>query len=245
MIKYDGLRYGLTNCGHIYCENCLKNATQPKCFVCQAPGPRAIELNQQLRPELRRQFVAVAPMSQAMRVAIKYRDHHNSVNNQRFKKGLAAIGLQFRNAKEKVDELKNALTNGNQRIQEARSKNMKLKEYGMKLMQEKKNLEIQIQQKKATCTSFQNAAFRPVKSPPVTRKKLNLDPSAIDSGQTNNFGGQPSNFSGQPTNFGGQPNNFAMNNGFNLDSSHTFQGPSFFNKTAFETPMKNVRKFNF
>ena len=66
----------------------------------------------------------------------------------------------FRNAKEKVDELKNALTNGNQRIQEARSKNMKLKEYGMKLMQEKKNLEIQIQQKKATCTSFQNAAFR-------------------------------------------------------------------------------------
>ena len=64
MNKYEGLRYGLTNCGHIYCENCLKNATQPKCFVCQAPSPRAIELNQHLRPELRRQFLAVVPVSQ-------------------------------------------------------------------------------------------------------------------------------------------------------------------------------------
>ena len=81
----------------------------------------------------------------------------------------------FRNAKEKIDELKNAVTNGNQRIQVARSKNMKLKEYGMKLTQEKKNLEFQIQQKKATSTSFQNAAFRAVKSPPVTRKTLNVN----------------------------------------------------------------------
>ena len=64
MTKYEGLRYGLTNCGHIYCENCLKNATQPKCFVCQAPSPRAIELNKHLRPELRRQFLAVVPVSQ-------------------------------------------------------------------------------------------------------------------------------------------------------------------------------------
>jgi len=239
MIKYEGLRYGLTNCGHIYCENCLKNATQPKCFVCQAPSPRAIELNQHLRPELRRQFLAVVPVSQAMRVAIKYRDHHDSINNQRFKKGLAAMGLQFRNAKEKIDELKNAVTNGNQRIQVARSKNMKLKEYGMKLTQEKKNLEFQIQQKKATSTSFQNAAFKAVKSPPVTRKRLNVNsPSNMGPGD-----GQANNFSGQTSHFGGQTNNFALNNGFNLDSSQTFQGPSFFNKSSFETPM--VRKFNF
>ena len=97
MIKYETLRYGLTNCGHIFCENCLKNATQPKCFVCQSPNPRAIVLDQQnLRPELRTQFLAIVPTSQTMRVAIKFRDHHDSVNSQRFKKGLAAVGLQFR-----------------------------------------------------------------------------------------------------------------------------------------------------
>ena len=55
--------------------------------------------------------------------------------------------------------------------------------------------------------------------------------------------GQANNFSGQTSHFGGQTNNFALNNGFNLDSSQTFQGPSFFNKSSFETPM--VRKFNF
>ena len=96
MIKYESLRYALTNCGHIYCENCLKNATQPKCFVCQTANPRSIVLDQHLRPELRTQFLAVGHMSQIMRVAVKYREHHDTVNCQRFKKGLAAIGLQFR-----------------------------------------------------------------------------------------------------------------------------------------------------
>ena len=96
LIKHETLRYGLTNCGHIFCENCLKNATQPKCFVCQMPNPRSVVLDRHLRPELRSQFLAVLPMSQTMRVAIKYRDHHDTVNSQRFKKGLAGIGLQFR-----------------------------------------------------------------------------------------------------------------------------------------------------
>ena len=96
LIKHETLRYGLTNCGHIYCENCLKNATQPKCFVCQMPNPRSVVLDRHLRPELRAQFIAILPMSQTMRVAIKYRDHHDTVNSQRFKKGLAGIGLQFR-----------------------------------------------------------------------------------------------------------------------------------------------------
>ena len=65
MIKYETLRYGLTNCGHIFCENCLKNATQPKCFVCQSANPRAIVLDpQNLRPELRTQFLAIVPTSQ-------------------------------------------------------------------------------------------------------------------------------------------------------------------------------------
>lgn len=229
MIKYETLRYGLTNCGHIFCENCLKNATQPKCFVCQSANPRAIVLDSQnLRPELRTQFLAIVPTSQTMRVAIKYRDHHDSVNSQRFKKGLAAVGLQFRNAKQKVEELKGAVTHGNQNVQEARAKNMKLKEYGRKLMQEKQNLEIQIQQKKTTSSTFHNAAFKPITSPPVTKKTLG-------------YNNRPAS--------GGQPNNFAMNNGFNLDSNSTqaFQGANFFNKSAFETPMptKNVRKFNF
>ena len=78
----------------------------------------------------------------------------------------------FRNAKQKIDELKGAVTNGNQRVQEARAKNMKLKEYGIKLMQEKQNLEIQIQQKKTTSSTFHNAAFKPITSPPVTKKNL-------------------------------------------------------------------------
>ena len=99
----------------------------------------------------------------------------------------------------------------------------------MKLMQEKKNLEFQIQQKNSVTPSsgFHDVAFKPVKSPPVTKKNLNYHrpprSSAPGGGQTNDF------------------------NGFNLDSTQTFQGPNFFNKSAFETPMhlKNVRKFNF
>ena len=78
----------------------------------------------------------------------------------------------FRNAKQKVEELKGTVTHGNQRVQEARAKNMKLKEYGRKLMQEKQNLEIQIQQKKTTSSTFHNAAFKPITSPPVTKKPL-------------------------------------------------------------------------
>ena len=68
--------------------------------------------------------------------------------------------------------MKGAVTNGNQRVQEAKAKNMKLKEYGRKLMQEKQNLEIQIQQKQNTSSNFHNAAFKPITSPPVTKKNL-------------------------------------------------------------------------
>ena len=39
-------------------------------------------------------------------------------------------------------------------------------------MQEKQNLEIQIQQKKTTSSTFHNAAFKPITSPPVTKKAL-------------------------------------------------------------------------
>ena len=39
-------------------------------------------------------------------------------------------------------------------------------------MQEKQNLEIQIQQKKNTSSNFHNAAFKPITSPPVTKKYL-------------------------------------------------------------------------
>ena len=49
---------------------------------------------------------------------------------------------------------------------------MKLKEYGRKLMQEKQNLEVQIQQKKTTSSTFHNAAFKAITSPPVTKKTL-------------------------------------------------------------------------
>lgn len=233
LIKHETLRYGLTNCGHIFCENCLKNATQPKCFVCQMPNPRSVVLDRHLRPELRSQFLAILPMSQTMRVAIKYRDHHDTVNSQRFKKGLAGIGLQFRNAKQKIEQLKAAVTHENHRVQESRSKNMKLKEYGRSLMQEKKNLEIQIQQKKRTSSAFHDVSFKPVTSPPVTRKNLIYE--------TAHSGSEPKNLT----------NNFRPTNGFNLDTgiSQTFQGPgpNFFNKSAFETPhMKNQnRKFNF
>ena len=126
--------------------------------------------------------------------------------------------------------MKNSVSLGAQRVQEARSKNTKLKEYGMKLMEEKKSLEFQIQQKNAVTASssgFHDVAFKPVKSPPVTKKNLNYHRpprSSAPGGQTNDF------------------------NGFNLDSTQTFQGgQNFFNKSAFETPMhlKNVRKFNF
>ena len=110
---------------------------------------------------------------------------------------------------------------------------MKLKEYGRSLMQEKKNLEIQIQQKKTTASAFHDVSFKPVTSPPVTRKNLVYEAS--------HRGSEPKNLT----------NNFRPNNGFNLDTgiSQTFQGPgpNFFNKSAFENPtMKNKnRKFNF
>ena len=106
---------------------------------------------------------------------------------------------------------------------------MKLKEYGRSLMQEKKNLEIQIQQKKTTASAFHDVSFKPVTSPPVTRKNLNYEAARS--------GAEPKN----------QTNNFRPTNAFNLDQ--TFQGPgqNFFNKSAFETPhMKNQnRKFHF
>ena len=110
---------------------------------------------------------------------------------------------------------------------------MKLKEYGRSLMQEKKNLEIQIQQKKRTSSAFHDVSFKPVTSPPVTRKNLIYEAA--------HSGSEPKNLT----------NNFRPTNGFNLDTgiSQTFQGPgpNFFNKSAFETPhMKNQnRKFNF
>ena len=110
---------------------------------------------------------------------------------------------------------------------------MKLKEYGRSLMQEKKNLEIQIQQKKRTSSAFHDVSFKPVTSPPVTRKNLIYEAA--------HSGSEPKNLT----------NNFRPTNGFNLDTgiSQTFQGPgpNFFNKSAFETPhmKKPNRKFNF
>ena len=71
------------------------NPTQMFCLSIAKSESYYFDL-QNLRHELRTQFLAIVPMSQTMRVAIKYRDHHDSVNSQRFKKGLAAVGLQFR-----------------------------------------------------------------------------------------------------------------------------------------------------
>ena len=50
------LRFLLTSCMHIYCNQCCTSATQPACFVCSAQQPRLFSIGADMPKEARAFF---------------------------------------------------------------------------------------------------------------------------------------------------------------------------------------------
>ncbi|ESO91101.1 hypothetical protein LOTGIDRAFT_122474 [Lottia gigantea] len=47
----NGIGYNLTNCGHIYCEKCVKEGCENRCKMCGAVCT-AMKLTSKLKPEV-------------------------------------------------------------------------------------------------------------------------------------------------------------------------------------------------
>lgn len=57
------LQFRLTTCGHIYCDNCISNATKPKCQMCGSTNVNAIPLSAKMGPDVQIFFTNVVDLA--------------------------------------------------------------------------------------------------------------------------------------------------------------------------------------
>ncbi|KAK5978288.1 hypothetical protein GCK32_001157 [Trichostrongylus colubriformis] len=62
------LKFYLSTCGHVACFKCVQKGVMTlKCKVCQKESPRVLEINRNLKPELRQLFAPLVDFSTIVR----------------------------------------------------------------------------------------------------------------------------------------------------------------------------------
>ncbi len=112
---YPQKRLCLTNCGHIFCQECVVPCVQSKCFICSAPKPKTVEIGEALQPDLRLHFLQIAkhPVMNKLLMAMKFRDEqelltfrlidHDLKKNE---ESLKKLKMDFADAKKRLDSIK-------------------------------------------------------------------------------------------------------------------------------------------
>ncbi|XP_076331170.1 E3 ubiquitin-protein ligase RNF212B-like isoform X1 [Tachypleus tridentatus] len=70
----SGKNFSLTNCGHIYCSDCLYKCAGDRCIVCGSPC-RSIQLSSEMKPDLQMYFLD--PLIQLKRIQQIFEFQHS------------------------------------------------------------------------------------------------------------------------------------------------------------------------
>ncbi|KAK6043024.1 hypothetical protein COOONC_19471 [Cooperia oncophora] len=72
------LKFYLSTCGHVACLKCVqKGAMTLRCKVCQKNNPQVLEINRNLKPELRQLFAPLEDFSTIVREVTRVADFQN------------------------------------------------------------------------------------------------------------------------------------------------------------------------
>lgn len=96
MAKGQNVAFYLTNCGHIFCSECVAPATNSKCAVCAAAGVRSIKLESGMKPEIKSSFADLNQMSRNVASALEFQQGQTKLPFMLYRKNMAALGNHLR-----------------------------------------------------------------------------------------------------------------------------------------------------
>jgi hypothetical protein len=88
----------VTNCGHIFCNDCVLSCTNTKCFICGSTTVRTIILDSTLKPDVKAAFCDVSSQMKSLFQAFDFQQIHIKNLISTYKKNVSTLGNQLRYA---------------------------------------------------------------------------------------------------------------------------------------------------
>ena len=89
-------KFFLTNCAHVYCENCHLEAIRPKCYVCGSPKARTLLIDDGLKREYLILFDELKTILTYFLQAEDFQCKQFIIGHRPWKKKMAALGYQLK-----------------------------------------------------------------------------------------------------------------------------------------------------
>ena len=152
-MESNGKTFYLTNCFHIFCQDCRPHN---KCGHCANPQVQTLRIDENIKPDIRMAFSNLGNMMKTMYNIHQLQRSHLGDTLKAYKKSLSGLGTQLRTMNQQNNVLKKQVTETKQKLSAMELENAKLRE------------EMNRRKSNSSMTSI----FRPMASPPVIRKRV-------------------------------------------------------------------------
>ena len=82
MAQCKDLTFHVTNCGHIFCKECLQSCINPKCYICQASNPTTALIGNDLKMDIRLNFQSASKMITCIAQNARFHREQMMINTQ-------------------------------------------------------------------------------------------------------------------------------------------------------------------
>lgn len=90
------LTFHVTNCGHVFCKECLANCVQGKCYICQAANPVAALIGKDLKLDIRLSFQLTSKMMTCLAQSARLHRMQMLINTQGYVKRNAMLDAELK-----------------------------------------------------------------------------------------------------------------------------------------------------
>lgn len=123
----SGLRMVMTSCGHLFCYSCGQAATQPCCFVCRHPAPRALPMDNSLPQKYKEMFNSTEETLAKMKHRLAFQKSQVEIGLGITRRREEAAGRKMEEKRREVGARRQEVVEVTKKVEEARMRVEKLK----------------------------------------------------------------------------------------------------------------------
>ena len=123
-----GLKFHITNCGHVYCQDCNEACINPECFACGSKSARSVVINNDLHDTVKICFTSSKAILGHLDRAFNFREYQMRLFEEVYEKNISSLTKQYHQLKTEVDAFEKAVAAEKHKAETIEAENAKLRE---------------------------------------------------------------------------------------------------------------------